>query len=154
MKNILIEYRLVGEKDLMRIVLSPSDYFGDGEAEFSIQDSVEKYFLEPRNYLNHPHQSISMLLFTLVNNDGEEVKTKYTYWDEGLNQIKDHSEFKSGRLIYRTIILSICIDKLNRKNLVLRLEEHNGVMLPITHTILDEKGILSKIDVSDFKFEA
>ena len=72
---------------------------------------------------------------------GKKIITRFTYWDNGQSQ--DHYEYENGILTYRTIINSIRLE--NEKLLVLRLEEINGQLIPITHLVMNSSDSLRKL---------
>ncbi len=148
MNDKIIEYKIKSDDSIKRIVINPKDYFDESELPYTI-DSIEKHFLESRNYISEDKEQIVFLNFDISDGNGNKQLTKFTYWGNGLNQIKDYNEFKNGVLSYRTIIQSINLADGN--TLTLRVEEIEGQLIPITHSITDiDDNILQKFDLSMF----
>jgi hypothetical protein len=149
MNDIIIDYKVLNDNSWKRLVLNPRDYFDEQDSDFSI-DSIEKYYLEPRNYIPVEKGAIQLLNFDISDNFGNRHLMKFTYWNNGSNQILDSIEYKNEKLIYRTIVQSVMLT--NRENLLLRLEEINGQLIPLTHSIRDnEEEIVQENDLSTFK---
>lgn len=150
MQEILIEYRLRGDEQYKAKVLQWQDYFDALEGGHkSMFDLIEKHFLEPRDYLPEQRAEITHLVFTIASDDGDKVRTSYAYWNNGQNQLMDHHEFKNGVSDYRTVTLSISVD--SKLEIVLRMEEVNGVFLPRTHAILSDRMPIDSLDLREFK---
>jgi len=139
MKDILIKYLLVDSSEWKLLELKPEDYFDLNEQSesYSVFDSIEKHFLDPRNYLKEDLDKILILNITISDSLGNKSESKFTYWDEGRSQIKETLEYKLGILSYRTIILSVNIDSENQKSLILRVEDIEGNLIPITQAMND-----------------
>jgi hypothetical protein len=148
MNDIIIDYKIKTENSWKRVVLSPDDYFDKDDLGFSI-DSIERFYLEPRDYISVERSEIVFLNFDISDNLGNRRLTKFTYWKGGSNQIQDHNEYLNEVLKYRTIIQSV--ELANGENLILRLEEINGQLIPITHSIMNsEEQFTQKNDLSVF----
>ncbi len=110
------------------------DHMVDGERIF---DLTPKYFLEPRDYLEYDREKIKYLKFFISDGKGNEIHENYSYWLNGVNQIKEYSEIQNGTVIYRTIIQSIEIE--NNMSLLLRFEEFEGVLNPMTNLLMNSE---------------
>lgn len=150
MKDIVIEYQLIDDNSWKKFTLIPKDYFDENDGGYLI-DSIEKFYLEPRNYISVEQSQIKFLNFYLDDELGNQSVTRFTYWEGGSSQIQDHCKFRNGVLIYRTIVNSIKVEE--GSTLVLRVEEINNQLVPITHSINDDENDISlkKIDLSAFK---
>ncbi len=149
MKDIIIEYQLDNDVCWKRNALSPQEYFDQDESGYSI-DSIQKFYLEPRDYVSAEQSKIVFLNFYVNDNEGNSIVTKFTYWGKGMNQIKDHCNYKNGNLVYRTIINGIQL--VGNDALILRLEEIKGQLVPITHVITDmNEDCIQENDLTVFK---
>ncbi|MCA6368180.1 MAG: hypothetical protein IM631_00020 [Cytophagales bacterium] len=149
MKDIIIDYKLRTDNSWKSVVISPEDYLDKDDSGFSI-DSIEKFFLEPRDYISVEKSEIVFLNFDKSDDLGNRRLTKFTYWKDGRNQIQDHYEYLNEKLTYRTIIQSV--ELTNGEILILRLEEINGQLVPITHSIMDsEEQFTQTNDLSVFR---
>ena len=149
MNDIIIDYKLRADNSWRKVVVSPEDYFDKDDLGLSI-DSIEKFFLEPRDYISVEKSEIVFLNFDLSDDLGNRRLTKFTYWNNGRNQIQNHNEYLNEKLIYRTIIQSLELN--NGESLTLRLEEINGQLIPITHLIMDsEEEFTQTNDLSVFR---
>ena len=137
MKNIIIKYLLLNEVDWKTIELKPEDFFDSLEqgGKYSVFDSVEKHFLEPRNYLKEEHEKILFLTILISDELNNKTENKYTYWDNGQNQIKETIEYQLGILSYRTIIFNINISHNLKKTLTFRVEDVNSQLVTLTQII-------------------
>lgn len=148
MNDIIIDYYIKTDNLWRRIVLSPHEYFDKDESSYSI-NSIAKCFLEPRDYISADRNDIVFLNFYISNDKGNRHLTRFTYWGNGLNQIMDHNEYQNEKLTYRTIVQSIGVA--NGETLLLRLEEINGQLIPISHSITDSEEQYTQInDLSIF----
>jgi hypothetical protein len=148
MKDIIIDYKIRTSNSWKKVVISSEDYFDKDEVGFSI-DSIEKYFLEPRDYISIEKSEIVFLNFDISDDLGNRRLTKFTYWKDGCNQIKDYNEYLNEKLTYRTIIQSV--ELTNGETLVLRLEEIDGQLIPLTHSIMNVgEEFIQKNDLSVF----
>jgi len=149
MNDIIIDYKIRTDNSWRKVVISPEDYFDKGDLGLSI-DSIEKFFLEPRDYISVEKSEIVILNFDISDELGNRRLTKFTYWNNGRNQIQDHNEYLNEELKYRTIVQSVEIK--NNETLTLRLEEINGQLIPLTHSIMDsEEQLIQTNDLSVFR---
>lgn len=149
MNDIIIDYKIKGDSSWKRVVIRPDDYFDKEDSGFSI-GSIEKHFLEPRDYLSIEKSEIVFLNFSVSDDFGNKHLTKFTYWKDGRNQIKDYNEYVNDEHTYRTIVQSV--ELTNGETLLLRLEEIDGQLIPITHSITDsEVRFTQKNDLSVFR---
>jgi hypothetical protein len=151
MKDVVIKYLLIGEPEWKEFELKPEDFFDPlGENEiYSVFDSVEKHFLEPRNYLKEQQENVLMLKISILDQVGNKSENKYTYWNRGQNHIKETLEFRLGVLSYRTIIFSVNVDDQNQKSLVFRIEDIDGQLVPITQ-VIEHNNVIVTFDLSAF----
>jgi hypothetical protein len=148
MKDIIIDYKIRTDNSWKRVVMSSEDYFDMDDLGFSI-DSIEKCFLEPRDYISIEKSEIVFLNFDVSDDLGNRRLTKFTYWKDGSNHIKDYNEYLNDKLTYRTIIQSV--ELTNGETLTLRLEEIDGQLIPLTHSIIDVgEEFIQKNDLSVF----
>ena len=150
MKNPIIRYKIVDEAEWRTIELNPNEFYDDDEIEFSIFDSVERYFLEPRNYLKVQRDMVSFLIIILEDKNEAKVITRFTYWNKGLNQLKEYSEIENGKMRFRNFILSVCLDEEVEDFLVLRFDSTEENMIPITQVMLRGDDILKSFNVPKF----
>lgn len=151
MKDIVLRYLLVGELEWKQIELKPEDFFdplGENES-YSVFDSVEKHFLEPRNYLTEQQENVLMLKVLISDQMGNRLENKYTYWHKGQNHIKETLEFRLEVLSYRTIIFSINVNAESQQSLVFRVEDIDGQLVPITQ-VLEHNNNPMTFDLSAF----
>jgi hypothetical protein len=149
MKDIIIDYKIRTDNSWKRVVINPKDYFDKDDSGFSI-NSIEKFFLEPRDYISVEKDEIVFLNLDVSDDLGNRRLTRFTYWKNGVNQIKDYNEYTNEKLTYRTIVQSI--ELTNRETLVLRLEEIDGQLIPITHSIMDaEERFTQTNDLTIFR---
>ena len=149
MNDIIIDYKVRTDNSWRKIVISPEDYFDKDDLGLSI-DSIEKFFLEPRDYISVEKSEIVFLNFDISDDLGNRRLRKFTYWNNGQNQIQDYNEYLNEKLKYRTIVQSVELK--NGETLTLRLEEINGQLIPITHSIMDtEEQLTQTNDLSVFR---
>jgi hypothetical protein len=149
MKDIIIDYKVKADSSWKRLVISAEEYFDKDDSEFSI-DSIAKHFLEPRDYVSIEKSEIVFLNFDVSDGLGNRHLNKFTYWNDGHNRIYDHNIYLNDKLTYRTIIQSV--ELRNGETLVLRLEEIDGQLIPLTHSIMDsEEQYIQKNDLSVFR---
>jgi hypothetical protein len=152
MKKIIIKYKLINDQEWNVKELTPEEYYDEGETDFSIFDSVDRYFLEPRGYIDEPRERILSMIIHLEDFHGDRVESKFTYWNNGLNEISDYSQFKKNELTYRLIVTSICLNQERKRDLVLRVQEVDGHLIPLSQIIVEnEEQIVDKVDLTMFK---
>ena len=79
-----------------------------------------------------------------------KVITRFTYWNKGLNQLKEYSEIENGKMRFRNFILSVCLDEEVEDFLVLRFDSTEENMIPITQVMLRGDDILKSFNVPKF----
>lgn len=147
MKDPIIRYKLVDEKNWRYLTLDKEQFYDSDEKEFSIFDSVEKHFLEPRQYINFEHSRISFLNFFLEDEKGHKVIKKITYWNNGSNQIQEYIQLSNNIVIQRTLISSVYLDDEMKDCLVTRFDQYNENLIPVTQIILKGGEILKTFDI-------
>lgn len=149
MNDIKIDYLLSTDNSWKSTVVSPDYYFDYDDSGYSI-NSIEKHQLEPREYIAEQRDKIVFLNFNVSDSIGNKRLTRFTYWEGGKNQIKDHQEYLHDELVYRTIIQWISLTQ--DETLLLRHEEINGQLIPISHSILNnEEEFIWKADLTIFE---
>jgi hypothetical protein len=149
MKNPIIKYKLIDD-EWKTIELSPSEFYDADESEFLIFDSVERHFLEPRNYVSAEIDKFSFLIIILENEKGEKVITRLTYWDKGKSHLEEYSEIENNKVRFRNFILSVCLDEAAEDVLVVRFDSTEENLIPITQVMLRGDAVFKSFDVPKF----
>lgn len=151
MNKITLRYLLSGNSEFEIINLSLEDYFDkENEKEFSIE-SIPKY-MQPYEYA--PCDVTKLMQLNLKIEMGNDIlEFSQVFWNHGQNIFTERID--KGKKNKREVILSSCIDNINRQDEILRLRFLNGNIYPIHHSFIKRsiEGVEeeTEIDLSDFR---
>jgi hypothetical protein len=137
MTKITIEYLLADETEFKTVEVPIEDYFDLDQGEKISIDSVPK-FAQPYEYITSDTSKI-MQLNLKVQIENDKIEFKQTFWNDGQNMLTERTD--TGKNNYN--ILSLCINKEQRIDEVIRLVHCDNKIYPIHHSFIstDKNGV-------------
>ncbi|MEP7196904.1 MAG: hypothetical protein ABI851_10305 [Saprospiraceae bacterium] len=150
---VLIKYFLKSMNTWQEIELEFDKFFEIEEGYLTVFDLIEKNFMEPRLVINFEFKNILFLNILCSDNLGNKKITNFTYWYNGLCQLKDSMEYSNGILTYRTIITSSCnVNDINNL-IIVRYDLLDGQLYPTMHVECRNEDYESSVSINVAEFE-
>jgi hypothetical protein len=139
---IKFEYLLKNNSIIHLLNISPEQYFDlkylDKDEELD-SDSIALYWNDIDYLVDEIKQDVTFTKVDIFNNKNfTRTITTDSYWNNQNYLVRERVEYSHDKEVYHTIIISLTRTEDNSIYEIIRLEEQNGILKPVSHSITKE----------------